>query len=277
MPGPEQTPLPVGSVLASVPDLPRHEVERLLLTATGWRRTDLVGSSLVGSDALTVFDALVAERRSGVPLQYLEGTVAFGPLELAIDRRALIPRPETEHLWDLLVGELQPPPSIVVDLCTGSGNLALACKHAWPEAEVWATDLSPDAAELARENSAVTGLAVTVLVGDLFDPLPTTLAGHVDLVVANPPYLAQTELGALPDEVRIHEPTMALVAGPAGTEVLARIAEQARNWLRPGGTVACEISEFHAATVAALFGDYTPRIIADLAHRPRVVIGRRRA
>jgi release factor glutamine methyltransferase len=263
-------------LLSSIPDLPRHEVERLLLAATGLRRHHLLAGGEIDGDGGDRFLAMVGRRRKGEPLQYIEGSVSFGPLELAIDPRALVPRPETEQLWDLLVRRLRPAPRVVIDLCTGSGNLALACKHAWPGATVVATDISPDAVALARENAVRTGLDITVEQGDLFAPVPAELAGSVDLVVANPPYLAAAELDVLAAEVRDHEPHGALVAGETGTEILARIATEVGEWLRPGGTVACEISEFHPDRVAALFAAYTPEILPDLTARPRFLLGHRR-
>ncbi len=253
--------------------LPDHEVVRLGETATGRSRGELLRDPSMSAAEEARFERLVRRRLEGEPLQYLEGTVAFGPLGLLADPRALIPRPETEQLWDLVVQRVDAPPRVVVDLCTGSGNLALACKWAWPAATVYATDLSTDAVALARENSVGTGLAVTVLEGDLFGPLPADLAGTVDVLVANPPYLAEAELATLPPEVRNHEPHAALVAGPMGTEILARIAAEAPRWLRPGALVACEISEFHPREAARLFVSYDAVVEQDLTGRPRFVIG----
>ncbi|MCL1693882.1 MAG: peptide chain release factor N(5)-glutamine methyltransferase, partial [Actinomycetia bacterium] len=143
----------------------------------------------------------------------------------------------------------------------------------FPAATVYATDISPDAVELARENAGETDLDVTVLLGDLFDPLPDHLRGTIDLIVSNPPYLAEAELAGLPIDVRDHEPTMALVAGPVGDEVLARIAGAAPGWLRPGGVVVCEISEFHGPAVAGHFVSLAGKIRRDLSGKERFVIG----
>ena len=162
---------------------------------------------------------------------------------------------------------------MIVDLCTGSGNLALALKHAFPSATLYATDISPDAIDLARENATQANLDVTTLVGDLFDPLPGHLRGRVDLIVSNPPYLAEAELADLPIDVRDHEPTMALVAGPVGDEILARIGDAASEWLRPGGVVACEISEFHGPAIAGHFASLGGEILHDLSDKERFVIG----
>ncbi len=261
-----------STLLAAAADLPRHEAERLLVVATGVGRAVLAADPDVPADAANRFEALLRRRRSGEPLQYLEGTVQFGPIELLTDGRALIPRPETEQLWELVVGEYGGVPGIVVDLCTGSGNLALACKHRWRSARVLATDASADALSLAVENGRFTGLDVDFLHGDLFDPLPATIAGAVDILVANPPYLAAAELALLPAEVRDHEPHAALVSGPQGDEVLGRIAAEASCWVRPGGLIACEISEFHPERVQDLFAPFAATVRCDLAGRPRFVI-----
>jgi release factor glutamine methyltransferase len=260
-------------LLREASDLPLHEAERLLMAASGLPRAHLAIGGSVAADVVTRFRSSVARRRTGEPLQYIEGSVHFGPLELAIDRRALIPRPETEQLWELAVARCVPSPTTVVDLCTGSGNLALACKHAWPGASVFAVDVSDRAAALARHNARRLGLDVIVLTGDLFDPLPRELLGQVDLIVANPPYLAEDELPTVAAEVRDHEPTAALVAGPMGDEVLGRIAGGADRWLRPGALIAVEISEFRATEVVGLFAALAPELVFDLAGKPRFVVG----
>jgi release factor glutamine methyltransferase len=261
-------------VVAQVDGLSAHETQRLLLAATGWTRDQLYAGRRVDEAGLAALDRLVARRRAGEPLQYIEGTCEFGPLTLRCDPRALIPRPETEQLWELVVGAVGEPPHVVVDLGTGSGNLALACKYAWPEAEVYATELSADALALAAENVVLTGLDVTLLCGDLLAPLPDRLRGAVDLIVSNPPYLAAGELAEVPAEVRDYEPAAALVAGESGLEVLVRIAANVPRWLKPGGMVACEVSEFHGEAVAALFAGFGGEVVSDLVGKDRFVMGR---
>ena len=135
---------------------------------------------------------LIARRLRGEPLQYIEGTAAFGSLDLLVDQRVLIPRPETEGMFDLATRMVRSP-EIIVDLCTGSGALALALKSRFPSAAVFATDISPDAVEVATDNRYRTGLQVYLAEGDLFDPLPTAILGTVDLIVANPPYVAEVD------------------------------------------------------------------------------------
>ena len=258
-------------LLAQTDDLPEHETIRLLMAATGRSRSGVIVGFDVSPEEHDAFDLFVERRRAGEPLQYIEGTVVFGPVELRVDERVLIPRPETEHLFELVVA-MADDPRVIVDLCTGSGNLALALAATFPDAEVYAVDLSQDAASVARENVLRTNLGVHVLTGSLFDPLPDRIRGSVDLLVSNPPYLAAHELEDLPVDV-LAEPEMALVAGPGGGEVLASIAAGAGEWLAPGGLVACEISEFHGNSVANLFDRYEPTIRLDLTGRERYVFG----
>ena len=148
----------------------------------------------VARDDLPLED-LIARRLRGEPLQYIEGTAAFGPLDLLVDERVLIPRPETEGMFDLATRMVRSP-EIIVDLCTGSGALALALKSRFPSAAVFATDISPAAVEVATDNRYRTGLQVYLAEGDLFDPLPTAILGSVDLIVANPPYVAEVDFGS---------------------------------------------------------------------------------
>jgi release factor glutamine methyltransferase len=262
----------VVELLQLAADLPQHESVRLLMAATQRTRSEVLQGGKVEAAEVVRYRSLVAQRRRGVPLQYLEGTVQFGPVEMLIDTRALIPRPETEQLWELVTNRYRGAPEVVVDLCCGSGNLALALKHRWPAAQVIAVDTSPDAVALARENVRFTGLHVEVLAGDLFAPLPADLVGKVDILVANPPYLSQDELATLPVEVRDHEPHAALVAGSAGDEVLRRIAAGAPSWMRAGGLVACEISEFRTDRIEQAFGDLGGVIFPDLTGRSRFVV-----
>lgn len=254
--------------------LSEHEARRLLQAVTGLAVFELVGNPMVSRSDAAVFRSFVERRRSGEPLQYIEGDVEFGPISLRIDSRALIPRPETEHVLELaaevLIGVGSPT---VVDLCTGSGNLALALKAAFPGARVIGTDSSTEALSLAAENAADLGLAVELVAGDLFSALEKSLIGAVDLMVSNPPYVSSAEWESLPREVRDHEPVSALVAGPDGTEVLARIAAEAHRWLRPGGWLICEIGETQEQKCLDLFSVYQPRVFRDLTGRPRYVCG----
>ena len=258
-------------LLADVNNLPEHEAIRLLTVATGRTRSDVLVGFDVSTEERTSFDSLIQRRLSDEPLQYIEGSVAFGPVELMVDPRVLIPRPETEYLFEQMT-KMADDPSVIVDLCTGSGNLALALAATFPDADVYAVDLSPDAVAVARSNADRNELAVEFLIGDLFEPLPAAIKGSVDLLVSNPPYLAEHELADVPLDV-LHEPEMGLVSGPDGDEVLAAIAAEASEWLSPDGILACEISEFHGDRITHLFERYSPSIGVDLTGRERYVFG----
>lgn len=235
--------------------LPDHELARLRLVA---------GES-------GTLEELIARRMGGEPLQYIEGTAQFGPLELLVDERVLVPRPETETLFEI-ASRLVRVPEVVVDLCTGSGALALALKRQFPGASVFATDNSPEAIEVATENMYRTGLQVFLGEGDLFDPLPVSLVGEVDLIVANPPYVSESEYGSLPADVR-REPKAALVAGSSGLEVIQNIGASVAKWLRPGGVVVCEIGEKQGVAAISSFHDMPVVIRQDLAGKDRFVVG----
>jgi len=260
--------------IAAHAELPEHEAIRLVMAATGRSRTDvIVGFDLTDGEVAT-YAAFIARRLADEPLQYIEGTVDFGPIEIAVDRRVLVPRPETEYILTRAIESVDAP-EIIVDLCTGSGNLALALAATFTEATVYAVDLSEAAAEVAALNAQHTGLDVTVLVGDLYDPLPPSIRGRIDLLVSNPPYLASSEVADLPADV-LAEPRMALVGGERGDEIVAQIAHGAPDWLSPGGVVVCEISEFWSNRSAAHFVEVDGVVHRDLTGRDRFVIGHRK-
>lgn len=265
--------------LLAASDLPAHEAERLLLSVLGGTRADLYTGSASDADA-SRFHALVEQRRRGEPLQYVEGSVQFGPIGLRVDERALIPRPETEFLWEQAVGALGDagPGTRMVDLCTGSGALAVALKAHFPSARVFGSDLSGKALSLAEENASLNGLEIEWCRGDLFDALPVRLKGRVDLIVSNPPYVSADEYEGLPSEIRMYEPEEALVAGPRGDEVLKRIAEDVYWWLSTGGWLFCEIGERQSERALELFGGWLQcEVRNDLAGRPRILVGRKGA
>jgi len=256
--------------------LPEHEAARLLEKATGRSRTELASRPAIERHEAARFADLTERRRSGEPLQYIEGSSQFGPIEVAVDPRVLIPRPETEQLWELLVARLAgSAPGVIVDLGTGSANLAIALKHSFPAAHIHAVDLSADALAVARENITLSGLDIAVYLGDLFAALPDKLAGQVDIVVSNPPYIASEERETLPAEVLDHEPAIALFGGEDGLDVLRRIIASAPNWLRPGGLLACEIGAGQGAAVLELAAGLDPQIIEDLSGRDRFLIAQK--
>jgi release factor glutamine methyltransferase len=257
--------------------LPAHELDRLRRTVTGRSAAGLVLEPALSAEQRDRLESLVARREAGEPLQYLEGTVDFGPITLKIDRRALIPRPETERVWEEAVASLRSagPGTVIVDLGTGSGCLALALKHSFPEARVIGVDVSSEALALAAENAEFTGLEVEWLQGDLFTALPADLRGRIDLIVSNPPYVATGD--PLPGEIADHEPHLALFAGPQGTEVLARIAEESFWWVGIGGWVICEIGDGQREEVDGLFSPFDREVRRDLAGRDRILVARKGA
>ncbi len=260
-------------------ELPPHEAERLLLAVTGRTRADLYRIDVAEADA-SRFRILVVQRRRGVPLQHLEETIPFGPVTLRVDRRALIPRPETEFLFDEAASTLgrAGPGSTIVDLGTGTGALALALRHRFPEARVIATDVSEEALSLAAENAERNSLDIELFAGDLFDALPEAAKGRIDLLVTNPPYVAEHEYAELPVEIRDHEPRLALVGGERGIEILERIADEVYWWLAEGGWLLCEIGETQADQALDLFSPWLfCEIRNDLAGKPRILVGRKGA
>jgi release factor glutamine methyltransferase len=140
---------------------------------------------------------------------------------------------------------------------------------------VCATDLSPDALALAAENADHNGLEIELREGDLFAALPSLMMGRLELVVSNPPYVSEAEWPGLPAEIRQHEPRRALVSGPEGTEVLARIADEAFWWVGVGGWVICEIGETQGAAALEMFGAFDCEVRRDLAGRDRFLVARK--
>ncbi len=266
------------------------EAWRVLEEASGLDRAQLVGEldSVAPARAAAYADAIVDRRRRGEPLQYVLGRWGFRRLDLLVDRRVLIPRPETEVVAEVAIDELRRlvprdrrTPPLVADIGTGSGAIALAVADEVARARVWATDVSAEAVAVARANLAgagsLVGPRVRLLTGSWFEPLPEKLRGQLDLVVSNPPYVAVDEV--LPAEVADWEPTGALVAGPTGLEGIDAVVTGAAGWLARPGTVVVELAPHQAEAAAALatgagFDDVEVR--PDLADRPRVLVGRYR-
>jgi release factor glutamine methyltransferase len=224
---------------------------------------------------------MLERRLRGEPLQYVLGRWGFRTLELYLDERVLIPRPETEALAGMALEECRRLDAhVVADLGTGSGAIALALAAEWQGVEVWATDRSPDALAVARANRAGLGpnaAGVQLVEGRWYDALPAQLAGAVDVVVSNPPYVAEFEVDDLPDEVRRWEPMEALVSGPTGLEDIERIVVEAPRWLARPGSLLVEIAPHQAADVerlarAAGFGSSS--IWPDLTGRDRILLAR---
>jgi release factor glutamine methyltransferase len=222
--------------------------------------------------------AMVARRVAGEPLQYVIGWAPFGPLRLRVGPGVFVPRPETEGLADRAAARLRsiPPPRVAVDVCTGSGAIACFLAAEAPGTRVLATELDPGALAWARDNADRHG--VELLAGDLDAPLPPELAGRVDVLCANLPYVPTDAIATLPTDVRDHEPRLSLDGGPDGLDVLRRLVARAGHWLAPGGRLYCEIGEDQAEAAAALFGSAGLAEVAvhqDLVGRDRIVEGTR--
>ena len=228
-------------------------------------------------------DAMLTRLRGGEPLQYVLGSWQFRHLDLMVDRRVLIPRPETEWVCEAALGIARsiPAPRTLADLGTGSGAIGLSLAHELPvgSTTVWLVDVSADALDVARANLAGVGraaAAVRLAEGSWFDALPASLRGSLDLVVANPPYIADDDPEVEP-AVRDWEPHGALFAGDDGLDHLRTIVASGVQWIRPGGRLVLEIGHEQGADVTALLGaaGYADiEIRPDLAGRDRVAIGR---
>jgi len=233
---------------------PRLNAEQLLSHALGRTRMELYleFERTLGEAELAPLRDLVRRRGEGEPLQHLLGTVEFCGHTFLCDKRALVPRPETEQLVEVLIADLGPriAHSRIVDIGTGSGVIALTLAKKFPEAQIFATDVSEDALALARENAARLGLSgrVQFRKSDLLENLDE----RFDLIVANLPYIATQDRHALSREV-LHDPEVALFAGAHGDEFMRELIEQAPPRLHPGGMLALEIGFDHSeALLSAL-------------------------
>jgi release factor glutamine methyltransferase len=253
---------------------PQATAEILLMHVLATDRVDLyTRDEGLNAREARMFGRAICQRCSGTPVQHLTGEQAFRRLVLEVRPGVFVPRPETEVLVEHALSELDGLDApVVVDAGTGTGAIALAIKDERPEAKVFATDGSPEAVELARANAEHLGLGVTVLQGDLLEPLPADLRGWVDLVVSNPPYVPPSELEDLPPEVRA-DPPFALAGG---VDVYERLGSQSLRWLRGGGVLAVEIDARRGAEVVEILdrGFVDARIEPDLSGRDRVVVAR---
>jgi release factor glutamine methyltransferase len=244
-------------------------------------------SEFVSHRAVSFFDAMVQRRINGEPLQYVLGRWGFRKLELIVDQRVLIPRPETEMVAGLAIDAARaaafarglPGHATVVDLGTGSGAIGLSVAHEVPQATVHASDVSSAAIAIARANLAGLGRAatrVTLHEGSWFDALPDHLVGRIDVLVSNPPYVGERD--ALAEEVRAWEPHAALFAGDDGTRDLRILIPQSLGWLTSAGVLVLEMAPDQtswAADLARASGFIRVRIENDLAGKPRALVAAR--
>lgn len=288
---------------AGIPS-PRLDAELLLAHVVGLERWRLVlerDRKLTPSE-LQAFKALIEQRLRRQPVAYILGRKEFWSLPLKVTPAVMIPRPETEVLVEAALRQLRGvrgqgsgvrkgsttgpctlhPGPIIVELGTGSGAIALALAKELPQAEIYATDRSPEALAIARGNACSLGLAqrIVFLQGDLYEPLPEALAGKIDLLISNPPYIPSEELERLEPEVRLYEPRMALDGGPDGLEIHRRISASAGHFLRPGGLLALEIGADQGKAAVQLLEKerlYNAiEVVRDYAGHDRVLLARLR-
>jgi release factor glutamine methyltransferase len=261
----------------------RNDARRLVEEASGYEGADLVlaldqeASARCGS----YLTRMVERRQTGEPLQYVLGRWGFRTLDLMVDRRVLIPRPETEQLveWAVEEGRRRAERGrrpVVADLGTGSGAIAVSLA-AELGAEVWATDVSPDALDVARANLAGLGTwaatRVRLLEGWWWTALPSELREGIDIAVANPPYIGEDEV--LPPEVEEYEPRLALRSGPHGLDAITEIVTGAPGWLAPDGVLLVELAPAQAPAVRELArqsGAVQAEIRQDALGRDRALV-----
>lgn len=279
-------------------ETPRLDTELLLAHAIGVERTAVVahGDAPVGIDAEAAFRAALDRRAAGEPVAYIRGIKEFHGIALAVDKRALIPRPETEHVVDLVLAEVMARLTAraamravealrVVDVGTGSGAIAIALavglrarRVPADEVAIDAVDVSVDALDLARENAVghAVGDRVTFAAADLLPPSPP--AGPWDIVAANLPYVRSDAMASLPTPTTF-EPTGALDGGPDGLAVIGRLLDALPAGLAADGAAFLEIGADQGEAIAALVGERLPgwacRVETDLAGLPRTAVLRR--
>ena len=255
---------------------PRMNAEVLLMFVLGCDRAFLYGhpERELSPDEQTRYDEALEQRAGGIPAQYITGHQEFWGLDFIVSPAVLIPRPETEHLVEAvleLCKTIQRPR--IVDVGTGTGCVALALASELPQAEIHATEISPEALEIARANAARLGLdqRVTFYCTDLLQGLE----GPFDIVASNPPYVGESEYDKVQLEVRKFEPRSAVFAGPEGIDIIRRLAPQARGLLKDGGWLAMEIGFSQEAAVRELLGNWREvRTVPDLQGIPRVVVAK---
>jgi len=263
-------------------DSPELEARLLLLSCT--KRTEeqffAEPDYLIPLVQEKKFFSQIKKRLKGIPLAYLTGEKEFWGLPFKVDASVLIPRPETELLVEKVLEKTLSPDPVIVDIGTGSGNIAISVAKHLGGAHIYATDISEQALTIARSNAQQLQVTeVTFILGDLFVPLKTLgLENQCDFIVSNPPYISQAEWEELPPGIKEHEPRLALVPGETGLEMIKKIVLNAGKYLKPEGYLLLEIGYGQDKPVQELLQSQWEKIecFCDLAGIPRVLIAQKR-
>jgi release factor glutamine methyltransferase len=266
-------------------DRPRTNAELLLGAVLNKKKADLYlnRDRILAYDEIEKFDGWIKERITHRPVQYIIGTVEFFGMEFKVDERVLIPRPETETLVEVVIEQLANKEKLkIIDLGTGSGAIAIGLVTNLKNSFVYATDVSEDALEIAKENALKNKVEnqIEFFCGDLFAPLRNkNLKGQIDCVVSNPPYVSKDEFENLPKEVKDYEPLLALKTDEEGTSLHRKIIENSLDFLNKGGMLVLEVGLGQANKIAGLIRDHqdfeNAEIKKDLGGIERIVVAQR--
>lgn len=255
--------------------LPRLTAEVLLFHQLKTDRAYLIAhdADAVSPEAVDAYERSIRSRISGTPLQYITGVQEFFGRSFNVTPAVLIPRPETEHLVEFVLQHRPTPRPRVIDIGTGSGCIAITLALEIPGARVFASDISIEALQVARENTKRLGAAVHFVASDLL----SALAGPFDIIASNPPYVSRSELNSVQREVREHEPQLAVFAPGNPLDLFRSIELQARQMLSPGGLLVMEIGFGMAESVMELFGKEWVKYpaVTDLQGIPRTIAASR--
>ncbi len=262
--------------LSAVSETPRLDAEILLAHALGLSRAALLArlQSPLENDA--IFDSLLERRLAYEPLAYILGSWEFLSLEFDVEPPLLVPRPETEHVVEVVLEHVGTNPASVLEVGTGTGCIAVSIAHAAPLVSVIATDINPAALRVAQANAERHGVAsrIRLLEGDLFDALEAA-DGPFDVICSNPPYIETDAWPQLDPVIRLHEDPRALLAGDDGLDIIRRLVNEAREWLAPGGLLAFEVGMGQYTQVRDLLqrNQYDRiQFVCDLAGIERVAV-----
>lgn len=227
-------------------------------------------------EQIRTYRSMVTKRASRIPLQQILGSQEFMGLDFFVNEHVLIPRQDTETLAELVLQEQQSTEKKLLDLCTGSGCIAISLAVKGGYESVTATDLSEEALKVAERNAKAHQKEIIFRQGDLFTALPQSEAGTFDIITSNPPYIPTAVIATLEPEVREHEPMMALDGTEDGLKFYRQIAKKAGTWLKPGGVIYLEIGYDQGEAVSGLLreaGFDKVRVVKDLPGKDRVVCG----